>query len=253
MGVAYRLVFISSLHSLSQVHQTNAQITFSLGHTHTLAKTPEQKRILAEWENSHERTQGSRHEHARRMQSSRNSSSVRNLDFLLESSESAGGDEEEDTTAGNGQYQVSPLFQGLGTHYSTVYGWGLLLSAKRSLWTLVLIILLFLVRVAPNAEKNIIQINISTLTNPAHFMLTAVQKTNVKPLPNRVIVKVPKIIVSLVKATLKGAHGMLLKRGIYTVSGATLLLMERTPFMVLSRSILCLDASIQKLVCSSHS
>lgn len=121
MGVAYRLIFVSSLHSLSQVRQTNAQITFSLGHTHTLAKTPEQKRILAEWENSHERTQGSRHEHARRLQSSRNSSSMRNLDFLLESSESTGGDEEEDTTAGNGQYQVSPLFQGLGTHYSTVW------------------------------------------------------------------------------------------------------------------------------------
>jgi len=77
-------------------------ILLDLGHTKHLARTEEHHRLLKEFEEDKDgvRSRMSRHE------------------FAIQSGRNLG---EEDTTAGDGAYQVSPLFQGLGTHYATVW------------------------------------------------------------------------------------------------------------------------------------
>ena len=88
---------------------------FSLGHTRHLARTDEHHRMLKDFAEDKDgiRSRCSRHEYARRIQQGQR------RDFMVgnESAEQGAEDGEEDTTAGDGAFQVSPLWQGLGTHY----------------------------------------------------------------------------------------------------------------------------------------
>lgn len=89
----------------SSSSQDPAPLRFSLGSVRHLASTDEHFRILQDFEEDKYgiRSMASRHEYARRL--------------FSEGDMSSAEDGEEDTTAGDGAYQVSPLWQGLGTHY----------------------------------------------------------------------------------------------------------------------------------------
>ena len=117
---------------------TSEMITLDLGHVQHLATTDEHRRHLSLFQSdvNGARSSMSRHEFVRRYLNQEYGDDRDDSDFYDEAEKYAlnsssslrngrrtAGQGEEDTVTGDGTVEVSPLWQGLGTHYGTCIRW----------------------------------------------------------------------------------------------------------------------------------
>jgi len=130
------IALASSLLHFTVGDATSEMITLDLGHVQHLATTDEHRRHLSLFQSdvNGARSSMSRHEFVRRYLSQEYGEDRDNNNFYDEAEKYAlnsssslrngrrtGGQGEEDTVTGDGTVEVSPLWQGLGTHYATVW------------------------------------------------------------------------------------------------------------------------------------